>query len=231
MLNCLRHIAVAVVVLFFVVAPAEAQTLPGPRRVFVDIIQYPDWDDTRIEKFPGATWGTGFAFGVDGAKSGIELDVGLPQWHVKNLGPYVSEYNGPSFEYEQHGHVYESSSTERRRSVDLMVLHRSNIPLNRRITLTWLAGAGIVYRPVQDASMTKEVLPGGQRIEVAAYQRASSRDYMAATTRLDLELRIAPHVSVVPRVGVTAFPSLLDDSGLAPSGLTARPEVAVRWAF
>ncbi len=229
MLNCLRHIAVVFV--FFVVAPAEAQTLSGPRRVFVDVIQYPDWDDTHREKVPGATWGTALAFGVDGAKSGVEFDVGLPRWHVKNLGPYVSEYNGPSFEYEQHGHVYESFSTERRRSVDLMVLHRSNIRVNRRITLTWLAGAGYVYRPVQDAGTTKEVSPGGQRIEVAAFERASSRDYIAATTRLDLELRIAPHVSVVPRVRVTAFPSLLDDSGLAPSGLTARPEVAVRWAF
>jgi hypothetical protein len=229
MLNCLRHIAVVVV--FFVVAPAEAQTLSGPRRVFVDVIQYPDWDDTRIEKFPGATWGTGFAFGVDGAKSGVEFDVGLPQWHVKNLGPYVSEYNGPSFEYEQQGHVYESFSTDRRRSVDLTVLYRSNIPINRRITLTWLAGAGYVHRPVQDASATKEVLPGGQRIEVATFRRTSSRDYAAATARLDLELRLVSHVSVVARVRATAFPSLLDDSGLAPSVLTARPEVAVRWAF
>jgi hypothetical protein len=228
-LNCLRHIAAVVV--FFVVAPAEAQTLSGPRRVFVDVIQYPDWDDTHREKVPGATWGTGLAFGVDGAKSGIEFDVGLPQWHVKNLGPYVSEYNGPSFEYEQHGHVYESSSTERRRSVDLTVLYRSNIPVNRRVTLTWLAGAGYVYRPAQNASTTREVLPGGQRIEVATYQRTSSRDYSAATTRLDLELRIAPHMSVVARIRATAFPSFLDDSGSAPSGLTARPEVAVRWAF
>jgi DNA invertase Pin-like site-specific DNA recombinase len=29
-----------------------------------------------------------------------------------------------------------------------------------------LVGAGYVHRPVQDASATKEVLPGGQRIEV-----------------------------------------------------------------
>ena len=229
MLNCLRHIAAVVV--FFVVAPAEAQTLSRPPRVFVDVIQYPDWDDTHRDKVPGATWGTGLAFGVDGAKSGIEFDVGLPQWHVKNLGPYIREYDGPSFDYEQHGHVYESSSTERRRSVDLMVLHRSNIRVNRRVRLTWLAGAGYVYRPVQDASTTKEVLPDGQRIEVDTFQRASSRNYIAATTRLDLEFRIAPHVSVLPRVRVTAYPSLLDDSGLAPSGLTARPEVAVRWAF
>jgi hypothetical protein len=33
------------------------------------------------------------------------------------------------------------------------------------------------------------------------------------------------------RLRVTAFPSLLDDSGLAPRVLVARPEVAVRWRF
>ena len=51
------------------------------------------------------------------------------------------------------------------------------------------------------------------------------------TARLDVEFRIAPRVSVVPRLRVTAFPSLLDDSGLAPRMLMARPEIAVRWAF
>jgi hypothetical protein len=38
-------------------------------------------------------------------------------------------------------------------------------------------------------------------------------------------------VSIVPRLRVTAFPSLLDDSGFAPRMLVARPEIAVRWGF
>jgi hypothetical protein len=100
-----------------------------------------------------------------------------------------------------------------------------------RAEFSWLAGPGYVFRPEQDSDTTKDVLPSGQRIEVNAYERRSSRDYFAATRRLDLELRIASHASVVPRVRVTAFPSLLDDSGLAPRGLVARPEVAIRWIF
>ena len=43
--------------------------------------------------------------------------------------------------------------------------------------------------------------------------------------------RVAPHVSVVPRLRVTVFPSLPLDSGRAPRMLMSRPEIAVRWAF
>ena len=64
--------------------------------------------------------------------------------------------------------------------------------------------------------MTTEVLPDRQRTEVNTHKSTSSRNYLAATARLDVEFKVAPHVSLVPRLRVTAFPSLLDDSGLAP---------------
>jgi hypothetical protein len=48
---------------------------------------------------------------------------------------------------------------------------------------------------------------------------------------LSVEFRIAPQVSVVPRLRVTAFPSLVDESYAAARILTARPEIAVRWGF
>ena len=79
--------------------------------------------------------------------------------------------------------------------------------------------------------MTKEVLPDGQLIEANTQHGTSFRNYLAAIGRVDLELRVARAVSVVPRLRVTAYPSLLDDSGLAPRPLTARPEIAVRWGF
>ena len=79
--------------------------------------------------------------------------------------------------------------------------------------------------------MTKEVLPDGQLTEVNTDTSTSFRNYLAATAGLDVEFRVAPHVSVVPRLRVTAFPSVLDDSGLAPRMLMARPEIAVRWGF
>lgn len=75
------------------------------------------------------------------------------------------------------------------------------------------------------------VLPDGQRTEVNFNERTSSRNYLAATARLDLEFRIASRMSVIPRLRVTAFPSLLDDSGLAPRLLITRPEIAARWQF
>jgi hypothetical protein len=164
-------------------------------------------------------------------RTGVEFDVGVPQWHVKNLAPQRYQYVGPSFGWERQGHVYESSSTERRRSIDVTVLHRANVPVNRHVTFSWLVWGGFVYRPEQFTSVTKEVLPDGQLTEANTDKSTSFRNYLAATARLDVEFRVAPHLSVVPRLRVTAFPSLLDDSGHAPRMLMARPEIAVRWGF
>ena len=231
MLNFGRLIVVIVVCL--VAAPADAQTLSNTRRAFVDVPLGPDWDDAYNERtrVPGATWGSGLAFGFDSGRSGVEFDVGVPQWHVKNLAPQRYQYVGPSFRWERQGHFYESSSTERRRSIDVTVLHRANVPVNRHVRFSWLVGGGFVYRPEQVTSVTKEALPDGQLTEVNADKSTSRRNYLAASARFDVEFRVAPHVSVVPRLRVTAFPSLLDDSGLAPRMVMARPEIAVRWGF
>jgi hypothetical protein len=225
------HIVVIAVCLS--AAPADAQTFSTARRTFVDVTIGPDWDDaySASTRAPGATWRFGFAFGFDWGRSGLECDVGVPQWHVKHLGPQRYQYAGPSFGWERQGHVYESSSTVRRRSIDVTVLYRANVPFNRHVTFSWLAGGGYVYRPEQFTGVTKEVLPDGQRTEVNVHKGTSVRNYLAVTARLDLAFRIAPHVSVVPRLRVTAFPSFLDDSGLAPRMLIARPEIAVRWRF
>jgi hypothetical protein len=231
MLNFGRLIVVIVVGL--VAVPADAQTLSNTRRAFVDVPLGPNWDDAYSDstRVPGATWGSGLAFGFDSGRSGVEFDVGVPEWHVKNPAPQRYQYVGPSFRWEQQGHFYESSSTERRRSIDVTVLHRANVPVNRHVTFSWLVGGGFVYRPDQFTSVTKEVLPDGQLTEVNRDTSTSFRNYLAATARLEVEFRVARHVSVVPRFRVTLFPSLLDDSGFAPRMLTARPEIAVRWAF
>jgi hypothetical protein len=193
----------------------------------------PDWDDAHSDstRVPGATWRTGLALGFDWGRSGVEIGVGVPQWHVKNLAPQRYQYVGQTFRWQQQDHFYESSSTVRRRSIDLTAMYRANIPVHQRITLSWLVGGGYVYRPEQFTTVTKEVLPDGQLTEADTNKSNSFRNYLAATARLDLEFRVAPHVSVVPRLAVTAFPSLLDDSGLAPRVLIARPEIAVRWRF
>ena len=73
-----------------------------------------------------------------------------------------------------------------------------------------------MYRPEQVTSVTNEVLPDGRLTEANTHATTSSWNYLAATARLDIEFNIAPHVSVVPRLKVTAFPSLLDDRGSAP---------------
>jgi hypothetical protein len=231
MLNFGRLIVVVVVGL--VAAAASAQTSSNPRRTFVDVPVAPDWDDaySGSTRVPGATWGSGFAFGFDSGRSGVEFDVGVPRWHVKDRAPQRFQYVGPSRQWEQQGHFYESSSTVRRRSIDVTVLHRANVPVNRHITFSWLVGGGFVYRPEQFISVTKEVLPDGQLTETNTDKGTSFRNYPAAAARLDVAFRVAPHLSVVPRLRVTAFPSLLDDSGLAPVPLLARPEIAVRWRF
>ena len=230
MLNFCR--SAFVIVICFMAAAADAQSLSRPGEVFVDVPVglHPDdaySDSTRVE---GAAWGSGLAFGADWGRSGLEVGVGIPRWHVKE-SVYRYQFGGPSFGWEQQGHSYQSVSTLRRRSIDVTVMYRRNVPLNRRVTFTWLAGGGYVYRPEQFTSVTSEVLAAGQLTEVNTTAGTTYRNYLAATARVDLELKVAPHVSIAPRLRVTAFPSLLDDSGSAPRVLVARPEVAVRWRF
>lgn len=224
---------IVVIVVCLVAAPAGAQTPSNTRGAFVDVLFAPNWDDAYSDstRVPGATWGSGLAFGFDAGKSGVELGVSVPQWHVKNRAPERYRYAGRTFGWEQQGHSYEWSSTTRRRSIDVTVMYRANIPVTRHVTFSWLAGPGYAYRPAQYTVVTKEVLPDGQLIDAHTDRSASSRNYLVAAARLDLEIRVARQLSVVPRVRVTAFPSLLDDSGLAPRLLVARPEIAVRWGF
>jgi hypothetical protein len=209
-----------------------AQSASTGRGAFVDVPLGPDWDDARDDytRAPGATWGSGVAFGFDSGKSGIEFDVGVPQWHVRHT-LYRYQYAGADYGYALHGHFYEESQIERRRSIDATAMRRASLTINRRAAFTWLVGGGFVYRPDEVTTLTREVLPNGQLKEVNSYRRTSSRNYVAATARADVELRVAPRVSVVPRLRVTAFPSFLDDGGLAPRSLIAKPEVAVRWSF
>lgn len=231
MLHFVRLLALIVVGL--AAAPAHAQTVASPRRTFVDVSFGPDWDDaySASTRVPGATWGSGFAFGFDSGKWGAEIDVGVPQWHVKDLPLQRYQYVGPTFGWQQQGRFYESSSTVRRRSIDVTALLRRNVPVNPHLTFAWLVGGSYVFRPEHFVSVTKEVLPNGQLIEANTDEGTSSRNYLAAAARFDVELRVAEQVSVVPRLRVTVFPALLDDSGLAPRLLVARPEIAVRWGF
>ncbi len=224
---------IVVIVVCVVPAAADAQALSKMRRSFVDVPLGPVWDDAYSDstRISGATLGSGLAFGFDSGRSGVEFDVGVPQWHVKDLPTQRYRHGGQSYLWAQQGHFYESSSTSRRRSIDVTVLYRANVPVSRRVMFTWLVGGGFVYRPEQFTSVTKEVLPDGQLTEVNSNESMSFRNYLAAAARLDVEFRVARHVSVVPRLRLTVYPSLLDDSGLAPRMIVARPEVAVRWRF
>jgi len=224
---------IVVIVVCLVPASAGAQTLSNTRGAFVDVLFAPNWDDAYSDsiRVPGATWGSGLAFGFDAGKSGVELGVSVPQWHVKNRAPERYRYAGQTYQWQQQGHSYEWSSTTRRRSIDVTVMYRGNVPVTRHVTFSWLAGPGYVYRPDQYTVVTKEVLPDGQRIDANTDKSASSRNYLIAAARLDVEIKVARQLSIVPRLRVTAFPSLLDDSGQAPRPLVARPEIAVRWGF
>jgi hypothetical protein len=216
-------------------APLYAQTVVsnsvGGNRRFIDIALGPNWDDARNSGVPGATWGSGIAVGFDSGHLGAEFDVHVPQWHVQTYPPWRFQYMGRSFGYEQQGHFYESAETTRRRSIDVVALYRANMLVNRHVTVTGLVGGGFIYRPEHYARVTTELLPDGSRTEVDRYANTSWRNYLAAAARLDVECRISQRVFVVPRLRVTAFPSFIDDSGLAPRVLAARPEIGVRWDF
>jgi hypothetical protein len=229
----LRH---CLVVFFLVVlAPARtwAQTPSYRRALFVDVQLAPSWDDVQSDstRVPGRTWARGLAIGVDGRTRGIEVDVIVPQWHTTNSGPHRFQFVGPTSGYEQQGHFYETSGTERRRSIDVTLLRRASVRFTGRTRFTWLVGGAYVYRPTHTTSVTKEVLPDGRLEEVHSSGRSSTRNHLAAVARVDLELRLTRSLLVVPRLRMTVFPLVADDSGFAPRFATTRPEVALRWRF
>lgn len=222
---------IIILVMCHVAAPLFAQPVATMNRRFVEMPIGPDWDDARTYGIPGATWGSGIAVGFDSGHHGAEFDVHIPQWHVRNYKPHRFQYMGPSYGWEQQGHAYESAETTRHRSIDFMAFHRTNTPVNRYVTVTGLIGGGFVDRPEQFSSVTTELLPDGARIEVNRSEDTKWRNYLAVGARLDVECRISPRLFVVPRIRFTAYPSIIDDSGLAPRFLTARPEISVRWTF
>jgi hypothetical protein len=89
----------------------------------------------------------------------------------------------------------------------------------------------MVYRPAHESPTLNEVLPDGTRQNVYALSRTTSRDYVVGIARIDADVRIAGPLWIGPRLSLTMYPSLLDESGLAPSGLVGRAELAVRWRF
>lgn len=225
------HRLVAIVTAVLAAGPAYGQTPSGTHGTFVDVSFGPAWDDSysSTSRASGATLATGLTWGFDAGTTGLELNVVVPQWHEKPFPAQRFLYVGQPAGIYQQGHFYESSSTVRRRSIDVMALWRVSQPIHRRVTVTWSIGGGYVFRPERATGVTHEVMPGGQLVEVETRTSTSSRNYLAAATRVDFEIGVSPRVSIVPRLRCTIFPSLLDDSGSAPRMVIPRPEVAVRW--
>jgi hypothetical protein len=157
--------------------PASAQQVPDTRGMFVDAFVSPDRDDLadRYMVLLGTTWRSGITLGFDAGHSGFEFGVGVPQWHGQTQ-IYRYQYGGPSNDTFLQFHSYEELSTVRRRSVDVTANYRSNSPLNRHVTVSWVVGVGLVLRPEQDTRVTSEVLLGRQLAEMKTRSTTSSRD-------------------------------------------------------
>jgi len=219
------------VIVLSIAAAARATAGPDPQGLFVDLRLGGDRDDTRPDyAISGTTRRIGVALGYDWGRSGLELDVAVPEWHTAVYGS-TFVFAGTSGALEKQGHTYESIQTVRRRAIDVTVLYRLNVPLNRRITLTGLLGGGQVYRPEHENPTLNEVLADGTRQNVSALSRTTSRDYLVAVTGLDFDVRVVGQLWVGPRFSLTMYPSLLDDSGSAPRGFVGRSALAVRWRF
>jgi hypothetical protein len=220
-------IVVVSLVTSLVAAPLHAQPAPHGGW-FVDGFVAAVSDDYRHPDTPAprAVLGYGMAFGLDGGSSGIEIDLQVPPWYTRTE---VDRYQlgGPSSGFGQQGHFYESTYTQRHRSIDAAVMYRHSTAVARHFTFTWLLGGASVYRPYKSGGTTRDVDSG----VTTSGTYNTSRDYLALAARADLEITIVRHVSMVPRLQFLAFPSWLDDSGLAPRGVVARPEMAIRWRF
>jgi len=214
-------------------AAVSAVAAPHPQGLFVDMRMGHDRDDTRPAiEISGATPRVGVSVGYDWGRSGLEFDVTVAGWHTAVYeSTYV--YRSPSNGLQQEGHVYEEIKTVRRRSVDEILLYRLNVPVHRRVGLTWLIGGGKVHRPDRSNATLNEVLPDGTRRNIYSSERTSSGDwdYYVGVTRFDADVRLAERLWIGPRLSLTMYPSGFDKSGHAPRAFVARPELAVRWRF
>jgi len=67
---------VVIIVVCLVAVPLSAETASNSRGAFVGLPIGSDWDDAYSEstRVPGATLESGFAFGFDWQRSGVEFD-------------------------------------------------------------------------------------------------------------------------------------------------------------
>ena len=224
-----RYIVVSAV--FLVVAPAHAQSASNTR-TFIDLSLGADWDDARRSstRAPGTTLAPGVAFGFDG---GVRR---RSRCHCASVaredahGPLLS--GGPLSLRPAATRPLVCGLSDGATPVgDVIVLYRSNVPINRQVTVTGSLGAGRVFRPESSPESQTSCCSGGQLIEVSRYHASSSDDHVAGVARFDVEFKVSSSVSIVPRLLLMAFPSTFDDGGSAPRMVTARPEVVVRWGF
>ena len=203
------------------------------RQSFVDVPLGPVWDDAQSSstRVPGVTWGSGFAFGFDSGRSGVEFDVGVPQWHVKNnptqryllrrailrmvaTGPLLrvvvdgaSPLDRPDglLSRQRAGQSTRHGHLARRRR--LRVSTRAVHQRDEGGAARWTADRG-----EYDREQVLPQLPGGGR---KTRRRAQSR-----ATRICRAPSAAHGISIAAR-----------RSGSAPRVIVARPEIAVRWGF
>jgi hypothetical protein len=227
------NLAFVVLASVICVETAEAQTTPVGRRVFVASHIGPKWDDLRSEshRTQRAVVEGGVSIGVEWPTAGIEVDLSVSEWHVKRNEPQRFRWAGKTSGFLQHDHLYESVSTQRRRSPEVSILFRKNERAHGAVTVTWLVGGAFAYRPEEALGITSEVLPDGSLVEVERRGGRSTRNYLAAVAGLEATVRLSGHWAIVPRVRLTGFPSIRDDSGSAPRLVVIRPQLAVRWTF
>lgn len=215
------------------VGPAHAQTTPPGPRVFVAPHVGPKWDDVYSQSRRTTTPVVegGVSLGIDWASAGVEVDVSMSEWHVQRHPTQRFRYGGQTSGYLQKDHFYESASTVRRRSPEVSILFRKNRRINDTVTVTWLVGGAYAYRPEDYVAVTSEVLPDGSLVDVDRQEGRSTRNYFAAVAGLEATVRLSRHLAIVPRIRLTGFPNLMDETPQAPRHLVVRPQLAVRWTF
>ena len=231
----MKPLTVSLVMLVSVigVGTAHAQTPPDGFRVFVASHAGPKWDDlyqqSRRTTTPVVEGGV--SLGIESPTAGVEVSLSVSDWHEKRNAPQRFRYVGPTSGFMQQGHSYEYVNTFRRRSPEVDVLFRKNRQVREAVTMTWVVGGAYAFRPEEYAQITNEVLPDDTLVEVHRQAGRSTRNYFAAVAGLEATVRVSRNLAIVPRLRLTAFPNLMDESTQAPRHFVVRPQVAVRWTF
>jgi hypothetical protein len=208
-------------------SPVRAQT-SATGIGFADAAIFADPDDARVSQT--VTPGGGFAVGFGSRRKTVRFEFAIPRWHFTPLRTY-SVPEAAVGDTRSNG-SYTSFNQTMRRTVSYDVLYARHLQINDRVLIAGLIGGGFVQRPSHYLTGTRITLSTGTVVDLASSDDPYSDDTLTPVGGVDIEIRLARHVALVPEVRLRAYPlEPFNERCCRRLSLTVKQALALRWRF